>query len=355
MKKEQSNNVSVKTVSLEAERAINNSKFRDSSSKIIFGNATLCAQFLRGYLDIPLLKDVKPEDIEDVSERFVPLFTEERNADTVKRVRIEGDEPLFLVSLIEHKTSVDYNVVMQILRYMVFIWEDYEKEMEKKQKGISRTKQFHYPPILPIVYYEGAGKWTAVKSLKERILFSEVLGNCIPDYTYLMVNLSELSEQELMAKEDELSVIMLLNKLQSVEQFREFAEHIPADYLEHIARRAPEQLLEIIARLAEAIAREINVPDEETEKFISQIKERNMTRLFENFEKYDVQATRRKLRKEVREEAQKEVREESIQKVIKLLKKAGASEQDIKSDLIEEYNLSEQEAQAKISQYRNKE
>lgn len=33
-----------------------------------------------------------------------------------------------LVSLIEHKTHVDYNVCMQIFRYMVYIWDSYEKE-----------------------------------------------------------------------------------------------------------------------------------------------------------------------------------------------------------------------------------
>lgn len=49
---------------------------------------------------------------------------------------------------------------MQLLRYMVYIWEDYEKEMERQKRGISKTKGFKYPPILPIVYYEGTGKWT---------------------------------------------------------------------------------------------------------------------------------------------------------------------------------------------------
>ncbi len=37
---------------------------------------------------------------------------------------------MFFASLSEHKTKVDYNVSMQMLRYMVYIWEDYEKEME---------------------------------------------------------------------------------------------------------------------------------------------------------------------------------------------------------------------------------
>ncbi|MDE5680003.1 MAG: Rpn family recombination-promoting nuclease/putative transposase, partial [Lachnospiraceae bacterium] len=102
-----------------------NSRTRDSAGKLIFENPVLCAQFLRGYLDIPLLKEVQPEDIEDVSERYVHMFTEERNSDVVKKVHIKNDgTPFFFISLIEHKAKVDYNVVMQVFRYMAFIWED---------------------------------------------------------------------------------------------------------------------------------------------------------------------------------------------------------------------------------------
>ena len=72
-----------------------NTKFRDSSSKLIFEDPILCAQFLRDYVDIPLLKDVQPEDIEDETERFVHLFTEERNSDVIKRVRIKKEETSF--------------------------------------------------------------------------------------------------------------------------------------------------------------------------------------------------------------------------------------------------------------------
>ena len=39
----------------------------DVSSKQIFGNHTLCAQFLRDYSGLALFADVQPEDIEDVS------------------------------------------------------------------------------------------------------------------------------------------------------------------------------------------------------------------------------------------------------------------------------------------------
>lgn len=100
---------------------ISNSKIHDSSSKLIFGNAELCSQFLRNYMDMPALKNVRAQDIEDVTDRYIPMFTQERNSDTVKRINLPGKHTLFFISLIEHKTKVDYNVSMQLLRYMVYI------------------------------------------------------------------------------------------------------------------------------------------------------------------------------------------------------------------------------------------
>mgnify|MGYP006943506974 CR=1 FL=1 len=47
--------------------------------------------------------------------------------------------PLYIISLVEHKTKVEYNVAMQTLRYMVYIREDYDREMTnmiKMQKKV---------------------------------------------------------------------------------------------------------------------------------------------------------------------------------------------------------------------------
>ena len=46
---------------------IRNTKVKDSGAKLIFDNHILCAQFLRGYTDVELLRDIQPEDIEDIS------------------------------------------------------------------------------------------------------------------------------------------------------------------------------------------------------------------------------------------------------------------------------------------------
>lgn len=55
----------------------------------------------------------------------------------------------------------------QVLRYMVFIWEVYKKEMDKQHRGISKTKYFKYLPILLIVFYDGVDNWIASDRLHE--------------------------------------------------------------------------------------------------------------------------------------------------------------------------------------------
>ena len=139
---------------------------QNNTGKVIFEDNNLCCQFLNDYVDLPHFKDVRPEDIEDVSEEFVPLFSNEREADRIKEIKIRGKNNItsfFLISLIEHKSNVEYNIHMQIFRYMVYIWERYERRMEQENPGCTRRKDFAYPPIIPIVYYEGKGRWTAPK------------------------------------------------------------------------------------------------------------------------------------------------------------------------------------------------
>lgn len=271
---------------------ISNRKLRDSSSKVIFGDNTLSSQFLRDYADLDILRHIQPEDIEDVSGRYVPLYSVERNSDTVKRVDIsrylpaqESNKdqglPLYIISLVEHKTRVEYNVIMQILRYVIHIWEDYEKEMEKMHPGISRRKDFRYPPILPIVYYEGTENWTASTDLADKIYHGELLGRYLPHFQYQLVMLHDYSNEELLAKSDEISLAMLINKMQTFEDVSAFTE-LSAGGLENILRETPDYLLGKIADVLRALLHRMELPEDTVEDTVAKIKERKMGILFEN-------------------------------------------------------------------------
>ncbi len=275
-----------------------NSRLHDSSSKLIFDEPLLCAQFLRGYINgIPCLKDVCPEDIEDVSEQYVPLFSEERNSDRVKKVHIKNGTPFFLVSLIEHKTKVEYNVSMQIFRYMVYIWESYEREEEKREKGISRRKDFRYPPILPIVYYEGRQKWTVPLDFKSRIIEGEAFARYIPDFQYYLVPLRDFSSRELLDREDEISLVMLINRLQELDDISSFRS-LSRDKLETILENTPDHIADIIADILLAFLLKSNVPAETAEETAGKVREKKMGELFADMAPIDIPAEQAKIREQ---------------------------------------------------------
>lgn len=311
---------------------------------MIFGDSHLCAQFLRGYVNIPLLKDVQAEDIEDVSERYVHVDKEERNSDVVKKVRLKGNEtPFYLISLIEHKSQVDYNVIMQVLRYMVYIWEDYEKEQEKEHAGISKTKDFKYPPVLPIVYYDGITDWEKGIELGNRVFLSDIFESYIPNFKCILVQLKNYSNAEIMEKKDELSIVMMISKLQKAADFAVISREVSAEYLNEVTAGTPEYLLDIIAQIVEILLLKVNVPREEAEAFAGQVKERPMGELFANFEAYDVQATRR--------EAREEERKVAIVCSIRMMKEAGASREVTKQQLIKQFKISPEVAEENLKQH----
>lgn len=329
-----------------------NTKTKDSSAKLIFDDPILCAQFLRDYIDIPLLKDVQPEDIEDVTERFVHMFTEERNSDVIKKVRVRSNRineiPFYFISLIEHKSEVDYNVIMQVFRYIAFIWEDYEKEMERKQQGISNTKDFRYPPVLPIIFYDGDRNWTAATRLHDRVLLSDILGEYIPDYRCIVMRLRDYTNAALMEKRNALSVVMLIDKLQDMEGFSTVWEELEPEYLKDVAERSPEYLLKIVAHVLEILLGKLNVPREEAAAFTEQIRERHMGELLANFKGYDVQATRKEAREEGREEGREEARGEVVGKMIQIMRRLNVSKGTVIEQLVQEFGFSESDAMQKV-------
>ena len=266
---------------------------KDVNNNMVFSNHTLCAQFLRDYTDIALLKDVKPEDITDDTKKYHAYLGIDFEGDTVKRIRIKGqDFPVFVISLIEHKSDVDYNVSMQLLKYMVHIWDSYAKEQKNNKTGDSRNKSFKYPPIIPIVYYEGAKNWTADLNLLDRIYMSEIFKDYLPAFNYKVVETHSYTNDELIAHNDEMSVFMLLNKIQTPADFSEFTR-VNEEKISKLVKNANEEIMQIFLDVVWNLCMKLNVPPEEAEKCLENVRDGEMGKWFENMEKMDIQAERR--------------------------------------------------------------
>ena len=126
-----------------------------------------------------------------------------------------------------------------------------------------------------------------------------VFGDYIPSFNYLVIPLNQYSKQDLIEKNDELSLIFLINQLQSSSEFHDLKD-IPKEYTEHLTEDTPDYLLKIIGKVIAVLLHKLNVPDEEVYEVTDQITRRKFSMMFDNFQAYDVQETRRISREEGR-------------------------------------------------------
>lgn len=154
---------------------------------------------------------------------------------------------------------------MQLLKYMACIWAEYEKTFLSERGKISKNKSFKYPPIIPVVYYEGKKEWTADMYLRDRIMFSDILRPYIPDFKYIVVRNHDFSDEELLAREDEMSLLMLINKFQTADDITNFRD-IEKDKIDSIIHNSSDQVIDIIAAVVRSLCTKIHISAEEWRK-----------------------------------------------------------------------------------------
>ena len=276
-------------------------KAKDASFKLIFDEPELFVEFLHNYIPIDILKEVTPADIEDMSERFLPLYQDSKDSDTVKRINLKGEKPVFVIAILEHESQVNFKTSFKMLQYITMVLADYEKEANKENPNASSLKDFRFPPVLPIVFYDGAGEWTAETNFLDRTELSGIFEKYIPKFEYELVELNKYDEQDITSFGNALSLIMLIDRIKP-DGGMGVLRQLPADYIESLKQNIPPHLYKILADVITVLLRRINVPDNEIHKVTDQLYERRIQEMFPFFENYDVQETRRTARAEGRAE-----------------------------------------------------
>jgi hypothetical protein len=285
-------------------------KARDNSVKSVLAEPELFVEFLRDFVPVEILKDVAPEDIEDVSERLLSLVSEQKDGDTIKRINLKDGKPLFVIAIVEHESKVNFRASFKMLLYIALILNDYEKEVNKKaseeagaDRKVTMTKDFKYPPVLPIIFYDGEDEWTAETNFLHRTEMYDIFEKYIPKFEYELVSLKKYSFTDLADFGDTLSLFMMVDKLQTAEAFDEF-RNLTETHIERISSmNVPPHLKNLLVNVITVLLRRIDVPQIEIETLVKRIDERGISEMLA-IENYSVQATRR----EAKEEAERELK-----------------------------------------------
>lgn len=92
--------------------------------------------------------------------------------------------------------------------------------------------------------------------MQERILFHKAFEPFTSNFFYKLIELNSYSIGELAEKNDGLSLVMLINRLQSTEEFRNL--NLPDDYLKSLSEHSTEEVLDIVAKVTAAMLRHLN-------------------------------------------------------------------------------------------------
>jgi predicted transposase/invertase (TIGR01784 family) len=291
---------------------------KDNSFKLILGDHRLFAEFLRDFIPVPILKDIDPDDIEDLTERFLPLFQDNRESDTVKRINLRDHTPLFVIAVAEHESTVNYRSCFKMLQYICLVLDACEKEINREQPGRTFQKDFRYPPVLPIIFYDGTETWTAERNFRDRTALPEIFGKYIPSFEYELVDLKTYSPEEILRFNDLLSLIMMIDLTGTMNR-EGFLEKLPKDYLEKLALKIPENLTKLLSDVVLVLLNRFNAPPEEAEAIMEHIEHKEVETMFDALvEKYH------KARNEGIEEGRKEAEREKMENA-RNLKKLGVS------------------------------
>ena len=99
-----------------------------------------------------------------------------------------------------------------------------------------------------MVYYEGSRNWTADRNLASRIECSELAEQYVPDFTYRLISLRDYTSQELTKNENEMSLVMMINRIQKPEDYSKFLEE-NQEFVSSIYGNAPEDIQKLIQRV----------------------------------------------------------------------------------------------------------
>lgn len=176
--------------SFKLESLININNPHDKFFKETFGDITVAKDFLNHYLPAEILHITDLDTLEPQKDTFIAEHLTENFSDLLFKVNLLGHPGYFYI-LFEHKSYPDQNIVLQLLQYMLEIWKT----------KINKEHNRKIPLVIPLVIYHGKNSWNAPESLDKMIvgypLFPNDIKNYIPNFEYVLYNLSQFSDEEI--------------------------------------------------------------------------------------------------------------------------------------------------------------
>ena len=147
----------------------------------LFGYRRMVADLLRVVGDAELLREVDLDRLEKLPADYVGDSGQQRRGDTVWRASYRGGS-LYLLILLEFQSTSDSLMALRNLEYTALLYRELERRVELGVPG-------SWPPVLPVVLYNGEARWTAELEMRELIApVPGLIAPCQPSQRSLLLD-----------------------------------------------------------------------------------------------------------------------------------------------------------------------
>lgn len=180
-------------------------KSHDRFFRQTFGRPELAADFLRNYLpsEVAALLDLDPDHLIRGAESYIDPKLRGHQSDLLYRARLRNGSPAAVFILVEHKSRPDPWVGLQLLRYMLQIW----------QAALQAGQPMF--PIVPLVVYHGKRRWRVATDFGGLFRGPEALRPYWPDFRYDLLDLSVAGDVEIRGAAATQACALLLREIWS--------------------------------------------------------------------------------------------------------------------------------------------
>ena len=171
----------------------------DSHYKDLFSNPILVMELLKSFVDEDFISDLDFKTLKKLNTSFVTRKYRSREADVIYQLYFKN-EPVYIYILLEFQSTVDKVMSLRMLEYVVEFYQDIYKTLKPK----------YFPPVFPILLYNGDKKWNASERFRDLIAPTSIPVEYLPDFRYYKIAINEIPKERLLKIKNAVSAIFFV-------------------------------------------------------------------------------------------------------------------------------------------------
>ncbi len=186
----------------------------DGAYKLLFSHPRMVLDLLRGFVAEPWVGRLDPATLEKVNPAYVSDELRHREDDLVWRLRLHGDDWLYVYLLLEMQSRNDRHMAVRALAYVALLYQDLLRQPERLPAG-------RLPPVVPLVLYNGGPSWSAPTRLRPLLAEAPALRHHAPEFGYLLVETRHPATAGLAAEGNLVAAVFHLEQSRSLAEVRD--------------------------------------------------------------------------------------------------------------------------------------